>query len=83
MKSSVTPTERLKLVNAPPSLAAMKAPMSGWSMRSTPIWAPRRAPADSTVRHDASNTAMYDTGPDARDCVPFTTLPAGRMALKS
>jgi hypothetical protein len=30
----------------------------GWSQRSTPIWAPRRAPADSTVSQERSNTRM-------------------------
>ncbi len=83
MKASVTPTEILKLVRRPVSLAAMKRSMSGWSIRSTPIWAPRRAPADSTVRQEASNTSMYDTGPEAREAVPATLLPSGRIAEKS
>jgi hypothetical protein len=63
MKASVTPIEILKLVRSPRSLAWMKLSISGWSQRSTPICAPRRAPADSTVAHDASNTFMNDTGP--------------------
>ena len=39
-------------------LAVMNSITSGWSMRSTPIWAPRRAPALSTVAQDWSNTLM-------------------------
>ena len=58
MKASVTPTEMLKLVSSPPSLAWMNSSTSGWSQRSTPICAPRRLPADSTVSHDWSNTRM-------------------------
>ena len=72
MKASVTPTEMLKLVSSPSSLAWMKRSMSGWSQRSTPICAPRRAPADSTVSHERSKTRMYDTGPLARELVPCT-----------
>ncbi|MOA56716.1 hypothetical protein D3C78_1807530 [compost metagenome] len=49
MKASDTPTDMLKLARSPPSLAWMKASMSGWLTSSTPICAPRRAPADSTV----------------------------------
>jgi hypothetical protein len=58
MKASVTPTETLKLARSPRSLAWMNSSMSGWSQRSTPICAPRRAPADSTVSHERSNTRM-------------------------
>ncbi|MCY1251931.1 hypothetical protein D9M72_658660 [compost metagenome] len=65
------------------SLAWTKLSISGWSQRSTPICAPRRAPADSTVAHEASNTFMKDTGPDARECVARTSAPAGRIAEKS
>ena len=61
----------------------MKLSISGWSQRSTPICAPRRAPADSTVAHDASNTFMNDTGPDARECVARTSAPPGRIDEKS
>ena len=39
-------------------LAVMNSRTSGWSMRSTPIWAPRRAPALSTVEQDWSKTLM-------------------------
>ncbi|MNT07558.1 hypothetical protein D3C86_1525280 [compost metagenome] len=83
MKASVTPIEILKLVRSPWSLAWIKLSISGWSQRSTPIWAPRRAPADSTVAQEASNTFMNETGPDARECVARTSAPPGRMAEKS
>ena len=83
MNSSVTPTEMLKLVSSPLSLAWMKSSTSGWSQRSTPICAPRREPADSTVSHERSNTRMYDTGPLARDIVPCTSAPCGRIDEKS
>jgi hypothetical protein len=83
MKASVTAIETLKLVRSPWSLAWMKTSMSGWSQRSTPICAPRRAPADSTVSHERSKTRMYDTGPEARDCVPLTSAPIGRIDEKS
>ncbi len=83
MNSSVTPTEMLKLVRSPSSLAWMNCSMSGWSQRRTPICAPRREPADSTVSHERSNTRMYDTGPLARECVPFTNAPTGRIDEKS
>jgi hypothetical protein len=83
MNSSVTPTEMLKLARSPLSLAWMNSSMSGWSQRSTPICAPRRAPADSTVSQERSNTRMYETGPLARECVPFTSAPLGRIEEKS
>ena len=83
MNASVTPREILKLVSSPRSFAWMKRSMSGWSQRSTPICAPRRAPADSTVSHDWSKTRMYDTGPEARELVPRTSAPSGRMEEKS
>ncbi len=83
MKASVTPTEMLKLARSPWSLAWMNSSTSGWSQRSTPICAPRRLPADSTVSQDRSKTRMYDTGPLARERVPLTSAPLGRMAEKS
>ena len=59
MKASLTPTETLKLFQRPGvRLAVMNSSTSGWSMRSTPIWAPRRAPALSTVAQDWSKTLM-------------------------
>jgi hypothetical protein len=58
MKASVTPIERLKFFRSPSSLAWMNSSMSGWSQRSTPICAPRRAPADSTVSQERSKTRM-------------------------
>ena len=61
MNASVTPTEMLKLVRSPSSLAWMNSSMSGWSQRSTPICAPRRAPADSTVSQRAVEHAHVAT----------------------
>ena len=59
MKASVTPTDTLKLFQRPGvRLAVMNSSTSGWSMRSTPIWAPRRAPALSTVEQLWSNTLI-------------------------
>ena len=58
MNASVTPTEMLKLRKSPESLARMKVSMSGWSQRSTAIWAPLRLPALSTVSQLRSNTRM-------------------------
>ncbi len=59
MKASGTPTETLKLFQRPGvRLAVMNSLTSGWSMRSTPICAPRREPALSTVEQDWSNTLM-------------------------
>jgi hypothetical protein len=59
MNGSVTATDTLKLFQRPGArLAVMNSSTSGWSMRSTPICAPRRAPALSTVAQDRSNTSM-------------------------
>ena len=41
------------------------------------------SPADSTVSQERSNTRMYETGPEARDWVPLTWAPCGRMLEKS
>jgi hypothetical protein len=57
MKASVTPTDTLKLFQRGVRLAVMNSSTSGWSMRSTPIWAPRRR-RRSTVEQDWSNTFM-------------------------
>ena len=83
MNASVTATLMLKLARPPSRLASMKSPMSGWSQRSIAICAPRRAPADSSVSQLLSNTRMYDSGPLARECVPCTSAPRGRIAEKS
>jgi len=83
MKASVSPTDRLKLLSSPSSFAPTKASMSGWSQRSTPICAPRRAPADSNVRQEQSKTRMNGTGPEALERVPATQAPCGRMREKS
>ena len=73
----------LKLLSEPSFLALMNSSTSGWSTRITPICAPRREPADSSVSHDLSKTRMYDTGPEARDSVPLTSAPRGRIVEKS
>ena len=53
------PTDTLKLFQRPGvRLAVMNSITSGWSTRSTPICAPRRAPALSTVEQDWSNTLI-------------------------
>ena len=83
MKPSTMPTDTLKLFRVPGvRLATMKSSMSGCETLSTPIWAPRRAPADSTVWQTWSNTFMKLTGPEARELVFLTQPPLGRMALK-
>jgi hypothetical protein len=61
----------------------MNSATSGWSMRSTPICAPRRAPALSTVAQDRSKTSMQSHGPQAIEPVPRTSAPRGRMREKS
>ena len=59
MNVSVMPTDTLKLFQRPGvRLAVMNSMTSGWSTRNTPIWAPRRAPALSTVEQDWSNTLI-------------------------
>ena len=83
MKSSVTATDMLKLASEPSRLAWMKSSISGWSQRIIPICAPRRAPADSSVSQLLSNTRMYEIGPLARECVPCTSAPLGRIGEKS
>ncbi len=83
MNASVTATLMLKFDSEPSRLAWMKSSTSGWSQRSMPICAPRRAPADSSVSQLLSNTRMYDNGPLAREWVPCTSAPRGRIAEKS
>ena len=63
--------------------ASMKASMSGWSQRIVAIMAPRRDPADITVRHMESQQSMKVSGPEASDPTPFTSAPFGRMVEKS
>ena len=41
------------------------------------------APADSSVSQLLSNTRMYEIGPLARECVPLTSAPRGRIGEKS
>ena len=73
MKASVTPTEMLKLFRSPSSLAWMNSSMSGWSQRSTPICAPRRLPADSTVSQRAVEHAHVAHRPARRCCCVLPT----------
>ena len=59
MKTFDTATDTLKFDQRPGlRLAVMNSSTSGWSMRSTPIWAPRREPALSTVAQELSKTSM-------------------------
>ena len=84
IKGSVMRTERLKFVSLPASrLASMKSSTSGWSQRMVAIMAPRRDPADITVRHMASHTSMKLSGPEASAPTPTTAAPLGRMVEKS
>ena len=61
----------------------MNSSMSGWSQRIVAIIAPRRLPADMTVRHMASHTSMKVSGPEASAATPFTSAPFGRIVEKS
>ncbi len=64
MKSSVTATDRLKLVkSAGFSFAMMKDIISGWSILKTPILAPLRVPPCLMASVAALNTRMNETGP--------------------
>jgi hypothetical protein len=83
MNASVTATDMLKLVSEPSRLALMNSSTSGWSQRIIPICAPRRLPADSSVSQLLSNTRMYESGPLAREWVPWTSAPRGRIGEKS
>ena len=80
----MTSTERLKLRNRAGSrLASMNASMSGWSTLRQPIIAPRRCPAEWTVRHIESQQSMNVSGPEASAPTPCTGLPEGRIVEKS
>ncbi len=84
MKASVTSTDKLKLRNRAGSrFASMNASISGWSTRRHPIIAPRRWPAECTVRHIESQQSMKVRGPEASAATPLTGLPHGRIVEKS
>ncbi len=84
MKASLTRTETLKLRSrAEFRFASMNVSMSGWLIDRQPIIAPRRWPADSTVRHIESQQSMKLSGPEASAPTPDTGAPDGRMVEKS
>ena len=58
----------LKLAKSPSALHLMKSRMSGWSTRSTPMFAPRRVPPCLTASVAWLKTRMNETGP-ARDAL--------------
>ncbi len=78
MNSSVSATEMLKLEKSPSALHLMKLRMSGWSIRRTPMFAPRRVPPCLTASVAWLNTRMNDTGPLLTPCVERTSSPDGR-----
>ncbi|MBA1340841.1 MAG: hypothetical protein C5S40_01755 [ANME-2 cluster archaeon] len=83
MNVSVTPTDRLKLVNTLGScFAVIKSTISGWSTLSMPILAPLRRPPCLMAWVAASNTFINDTGPLAIPPVLPTISPCGRSLLK-
>ena len=83
MKSSVTATERLKLVSMPRSaLALMNSRMSGWSTLRMPMLAPRRRPPCFTTSVVVSKMRMKPTGPEATRPVERTWSPRGRRWVK-
>ncbi len=57
--------------------------MSGWSIRSTPIWAPRRLPLEAVALQTASKMSMKVTGPDAWAEMPAIHDDRGRIVEKS
>lgn len=84
MKLSTTPAEMLKRRSSVSfCLAPMKISMSGWSIRSTPIWAPRRSPAEEIVPHTASKMSMKERGPEALLPMERMSDLRGRMREKS
>ena len=73
MKLSVIATEMLKLVSSLKlSLEVMNSRMSGWSTRSTPMFAPRLVPPCLTASVAELITFMKETGPDATPLVDAT-----------
>ena len=75
----MTPTERLKAVNASGSrLARMNSRMSGWSTRRTAMFAPRLIPPCLITSVAVLKTRMNETGPDALPPVVATRSSRGR-----
>ena len=65
MNSSVMSSDRLNCRRRPFSrLARMNSMTSGCPMSKVPICAPRRPPAEETVKHILSKISMNDSGPD-------------------
>ena len=84
MNGSVISTDKLNMRRRPAScLDSIKASISGWSQRITPIIAPRRDPALMMVRHMESHTSIKLNGPDASAPIFFTSAPLGRKVEKS
>ena len=78
IKSSVMATEILKLLSLLlSSLQVMKCIISGWSIRSIPIFAPRRVPPCFIASVAESNTVIKDIGPDDMPEVEPTISPDG------
>ena len=79
MNASVSPTEMLKLViSLLFDLQSINFKMSGWSMRSIPMLAPRLEPPCFTASVATLNTFMKLIGPLATPPVELTTLPSQR-----
>ena len=84
IKSSVTATEILKLVNfVPSSLAVMNFNISGWVTFNMPMLAPRRVPPCFTTSVAASKAFIKLTGPEATPPVDPTTSPSGLSREKA
>ena len=56
----------------------MNSMASGWPTSNVPICAPRRPPAEDTVKHILSKISMKDSGPDVYAPAPETYAPRGR-----
>src|SRR5690606_35192556 len=63
--------------------ARMKSRTSGWDTSKVPICAPRRPPADETVKHILSKMSMKDIGPEVYAPAPATDAPRGRRVENS
>ena len=57
--------------------------MSGCEMSNVAICAPRRPPADMTVKHMASKMSMNERGPEVCAPAPLTKAPFGRRVENS
>ena len=77
--ASVVATERLKLaIRSLRAFTRTNSKMSGWSTRSTPMFAPRRRPPCLITEVAASKTPRNETGPEATPGLDLTESPAGR-----